>query len=85
MNHVFRVVWNEARGCWLAVAEHAPGRGKSSSSKAVAAVVLAAGGVAAHGQVALVDGHGGTGCNVMVTGANCSLPNSNAIFTNFYT
>ena len=35
MNHVFRVVWNVSQGCWVAVAETAKGRTKSSSAKKV--------------------------------------------------
>ncbi|WP_169517113.1 ESPR domain-containing protein [Azohydromonas australica] len=87
LNHVFRVVWNAASGSWVAVAENRPGRGKSSSRAAVAAVVLAGlagmGAAQAGGLTAIVDGQGGGGCTVGVGG--CALPNSNALFTNFYT
>ena len=40
MNHVFRVIWNASLGCWVAVAETAKGRGKSSSTKKLLASVL---------------------------------------------
>lgn len=40
MNHVFRVIWNDFLGCWVAVAETVKGRGKSSSTKKLLASVL---------------------------------------------
>src|SRR5689334_2887503 len=46
MNHVYRILWNEAAGCFMAVAETASGKGKRSRGKrerAVRALVLAAG------------------------------------------
>ena len=43
LNHVFRVVWNAAKGCWMAVAENCPGRSKSSIASSGAS-----GGVSIH-------------------------------------
>lgn len=43
MNHIYRVVWNAAFGSWVAVAETARGRGKSSRrSRLAVATALAA-------------------------------------------
>ncbi|MBO9649020.1 MAG: hemagglutinin repeat-containing protein [Variovorax sp.] len=42
MNHVYRIVWNNAVHAWVAVAETARGRGKSSKAARPAAVALAA-------------------------------------------
>ena len=33
MNKVYRSVWNEASGCWVAVQENAKGRSKSDKSR----------------------------------------------------
>ncbi|MFG6415156.1 YDG domain-containing protein [Roseateles sp. DC23W] len=54
MNRAFRLVWNDALGAFVAVAEHAGGRGKgrSGSSKAVAVVVLAGAALSAFAQQA---------------------------------
>lgn len=45
MNRIYRVVWNAARCIWMAVAENAKGRGKSSSRRKLlaASVSLAVG------------------------------------------
>ena len=55
MNHIYRVVWNAASGCWAAVAESARGHGKDKASKKrsrlAAAAVLAAALSAAQAQV----------------------------------
>jgi filamentous hemagglutinin len=32
MNHIYRVVWNAVSATWMAVAESARGRGKSSKA-----------------------------------------------------
>lgn len=50
MNHVFRVIWNSALGCWVAVAETAKGRGKASSTKKLLASVLLGSATAAMAQ-----------------------------------
>lgn len=42
MNHVYRIVWNNAVRAWVAVAETARGRGKSSKSVRPAVVLVAA-------------------------------------------
>ena len=43
LNHVFRLIWNQATGAWVAVAETTRGRGKASSvSSGVASAVLGA-------------------------------------------
>lgn len=42
MNHVYRIVWNNAVRAWVAVAETARGRSKSSKSARPAAVLVAA-------------------------------------------
>ncbi len=42
MNKVYKSVWNESIGAWVAVSENSPARGKSSSKKIVAAAVLVA-------------------------------------------
>lgn len=42
MNHVYRIVWNNAVRAWVAVAETARGRGKSSKSARPAVVLVAA-------------------------------------------
>jgi filamentous hemagglutinin family protein len=39
MNHIYRLVWSEVLNAWIAVAENARGRGKSSSLKLVAAAL----------------------------------------------
>lgn len=54
MNRVFRLVWNDALGAFVAVAEHAVGRGKgrSGASQAVAGVVLAGAALSAFAQQA---------------------------------
>ena len=39
MNRIYRLVWSEVAGCWVAVAEIARGRGKRSSRKLVAATL----------------------------------------------
>src|SRR5262249_51664096 len=85
LNHVFRVVWNAAQGCWVAVAETCAARRKGARSTKVAAVaLLALAGAGAHAQgQQLVDGQGGSGCMVGV--GTCALPTSNAIYTNFFT
>jgi hypothetical protein len=50
MNHVFRVIWNMALGCWVAVAEVSSARGKASRSKkagvALSATLLTLGALA---------------------------------------
>jgi len=33
MNKIYRSVWNEASGCWVAVQENAKGRSKSDKSR----------------------------------------------------
>lgn len=85
LNHVYRLVWSTAKNAWVAVAETARGRGKSSRSKtvrrAVLATLLAAGG--AHAQTALIDGNGNSGCMIGVS--TCNLQTSDAVYTNFYT
>jgi len=54
MNRAFRLVWNDALGAFVAVAEHASGRGKgrSGSSKAMASAVLATAAMSAFAQQA---------------------------------
>lgn len=50
MNHIYRVVWNEALGVWQAVAEYARARGKTKSTRLrslALAIVFAAGGAQA--------------------------------------
>ena len=43
LNHVFRLIWNQAIGAWVAVAETTRGRGKASSvGSGVASAVLGA-------------------------------------------
>ncbi len=43
LNHVFRLIWNQATGAWVAVAETTRGRGKASSvNSSVASAVLGA-------------------------------------------
>ncbi|NML47539.1 hypothetical protein HHL11_27570 [Ramlibacter sp. G-1-2-2] len=84
MNHVFRVVWNAALGCWVAVAETCTAHRKAArSGKAVAAALSLMLGAGVHAQTALVDGQGGSGCMVGVS--NCALPTSNATYTDFHT
>ncbi|WP_367619755.1 ESPR domain-containing protein [Caballeronia sp. SEWSISQ10-4 2] len=41
MNNVYKSVWNEALGAWVAVSETAKGRGKKSNKKIVSSVLLA--------------------------------------------
>ena len=53
LNHVFRLVWNEITGTWVAVAEHTAGRGKRSRrALALLAAVLLGGATAAQAQLA---------------------------------
>ncbi|MEX3242535.1 autotransporter-associated beta strand repeat-containing protein, partial [Serratia quinivorans] len=42
MNNVYRIVWNIAKQCWMAVSELARGRGKSARSKVSRAAVILA-------------------------------------------
>jgi filamentous hemagglutinin family protein len=49
LNHIFRLVWSQVLGCWVAVAENSRGRGKSASRKLVAATLLLAGATALAG------------------------------------
>jgi filamentous hemagglutinin family protein len=39
LNHIFRLVWSQVLGCWVAVAENSRGRGKSASRKLIAATL----------------------------------------------
>ncbi|MEI8031398.1 MAG: ESPR-type extended signal peptide-containing protein, partial [Comamonadaceae bacterium] len=41
MNRVYRIVWNEALNIWVAVAENAKGRSKSSTGRKRLAALLA--------------------------------------------
>ena len=47
LNRIYRLVWNEVLQAWVAVAEIARGRGKSSAKKLIAAM-LAVGAISAH-------------------------------------
>jgi len=91
LNHVFRVIWNEASGCWMAVSECAKGRTKSASSKLLRAAVLAGVVGSAAGAVAantVVDGNAASGCMLMGSGVSLGchgMPLSNTIYTNFFT
>lgn len=33
MNHVYRIIWNETLGAWVAVAENVKRKGKRSTAK----------------------------------------------------
>jgi hypothetical protein len=46
LNHIFRLVWSQVLGCWVAVAENTCAGGKSASRKLVAATLLLAGATA---------------------------------------
>ena len=50
LNRIYRLVWNEVLQAWVAVAEIARGRGKSSAKKLVAAMLAvgAIGSISAH-------------------------------------
>jgi len=54
INRLYRLVWNEAQGAWVAVAENARGRGKASGRSKLAAALFAGIGMAsaAWGQAA---------------------------------
>ena len=39
LNHIFRLVWSQVLGCWVAVAENSRGKGKSASRKLIAATL----------------------------------------------
>jgi filamentous hemagglutinin family protein len=41
MNRIYRLVWNQALSAWIAVAEHATGRGKGGRRRLAAALALA--------------------------------------------
>ena len=43
MNRIFRLIWSEALGTWIAVAEHTRGRGKCNRSALLAPALLAFG------------------------------------------
>jgi fibronectin-binding autotransporter adhesin len=100
MNHVFRVVWNVALGCWVAVSEIAKGRAKSSSSKKAALMgFLIVNGAMAQtppkpvdldnyfrSQVTdVVQGNGGTGCMIGVSIAACNESNVPSLSNRTYT
>ncbi|MBI2319676.1 MAG: filamentous hemagglutinin N-terminal domain-containing protein, partial [Betaproteobacteria bacterium] len=53
MNRIYRLVWSEARNAWVAAAETARGRGKSSARKLVAAALSLSAGI---GQAAPIGG-----------------------------
>ena len=46
INRLYRLVWNEAQGTWVAVAENARGRGKASGRSKLAATLFAGLGIA---------------------------------------
>ncbi|RLK56023.1 trimeric autotransporter adhesin [Stenotrophomonas rhizophila] len=42
MNHIYRLIWNTALGCWMVASEHTKGRGKrASGARAVATAAVA--------------------------------------------
>jgi filamentous hemagglutinin family protein len=41
MNHVYRIIWSQARNAWIAVSENTKGREKSSSTKKILVTALA--------------------------------------------
>jgi filamentous hemagglutinin family protein len=43
MNHIYRLIWSDVLGAWIAVAEHARGRGKRSGGALLAPALLALG------------------------------------------
>src|SRR5471032_3009803 len=82
MNKVYKSVWNESIGAWVAVSENSPARGKSSSKKVVAVALLVAGAgasldaMAASGSGTMIgacagtDGTGETATAIAISGAN---------------
>ena len=65
MNHVYRTIWNHAKGVWQVVGEHTTRQGKTKSSKsasgagvlALSAVLVTPG---AHAQGIVTDGRTAT-------------------------
>ena len=55
MNHIYRIIWNETLGAWVAVAENVKRKGKRSSKAVMSAVagtlIVAASGVSASGEI----------------------------------
>ncbi|MFA7351467.1 MAG: filamentous hemagglutinin N-terminal domain-containing protein [Methylotenera sp.] len=41
LNRIYRLVWSQVNNCWVAVAETAKGRGKSTTKRKLAAIVMA--------------------------------------------
>ncbi|MFV5490681.1 ESPR-type extended signal peptide-containing protein [Acinetobacter sp. ASP199] len=40
MNHIYRIIWNETLGAWVAVAENVKRKGKRSTSKLASTIIL---------------------------------------------
>ena len=85
LNHVYRVVWSSASGCWVAVSEIAKSHCKKSSkvAGAVASALLVSSAAWAGAPTAvdldayfanatIFNGNGGTGCMIGVSAASCS-------------
>ena len=78
LNHIFRLVWSQVLGCWVAVAENSRGKGKSASRKliAVALSLSGAAALAAPGGGQVVTGNAGitqSGATTTITQASPNL------------
>ncbi|MCM2560289.1 YadA-like family protein [Alcaligenes faecalis] len=69
MNHVYKTIWNEQTGTYVAVSEHKRARGKRSGSvkAAVAGAVLATGALAMGSALAATGINGGTGAGTAIS------------------
>ncbi|MGG4602543.1 YadA-like family protein [Alcaligenaceae bacterium Me47] len=69
MNHVYKTIWNEQTGTFVAVSEHKRARGKRSGSvkAAVAGAVLATGALAMGSALAATGISGGTGAGTAIS------------------
>jgi len=72
MNNVYKSVWNESIGAWIAVSQTAKGRGKKSNKKIVTSVLLAS--ASAAGGLAFAPAVFAS--QVCTTGANGASPSS---------
>ncbi|MDY6481127.1 ESPR-type extended signal peptide-containing protein [Acinetobacter faecalis] len=62
MNHIYRIIWNETLGAWVAVAENVKRKGKRSSKAVLKSVIALSvlGGASVHASVSCSSGGGNT-------------------------